>query len=198
MTDRDVALATQGFSIDSSPAYIRVSKKFILRLVLTAASFAAAGLMGYLIAKGSADSASLVASVVGLLTSLVATLTSFSNYRGTKILSAASLPQDTSKDAQKWEIVNAWLNIERAIRDDLEERDISRTYRTRPLGEMLDEYSHWHNLGSDFRESLHELISARNRIAHGMPFDLSDEKYNALIKQAEDAMRIIRCTNLDG
>ncbi|MFB7247749.1 hypothetical protein ACFCYX_35400 [Streptomyces populi] len=197
VTDRDVALAAQGILAHSGSAYIRISKNFVVRLVLVMSSFAAAGLLGYLIVAGAADPAVLVASVVGLAISLTATRAGFFYYRDTKDLSAKASPRGSSDDARKWEIVHAWLNIEQSIREDLEERDISRTHRTRPVGEMLDEYARWHGLSSEFRESLHELISARNKIAHGVPFDLSDEKYDALIARAEDAMRAIGGTNSD-
>ncbi|MGW1882792.1 histone-like protein [Streptomyces sp. NPDC001970] len=188
VTGRDVTLAIKSLSSDPV-AYYRISKKSVFRSLLVVAGLGAGALTGYVISLDSGDKADLIASAAAALISMLAAAATFSSHRQAKesAVQAASLARATSSEARTWEVVQAWQSIEQAIQDELKERDSSRN-QAGPLGEMLRDYADLYDLGPEFRESLRGLIDTRNRIAHGMPVDLTAEKYAALMKQAHDAM----------
>ncbi|WP_406257167.1 hypothetical protein [Streptomyces nigra] len=191
VTERDVALAALDLSSESDAAYIKIPRKWAFRAILAVLSAAAAALVSYFAVSGSADLASVAGGVVALAASLVTLLSYRESSRPAASEILPSPSRETSEESRKWELLQAWLNIERQIRNDIGSREVGRSSETRPVSVLIDEYVSLLELDPRFRESLQSLLSARNRIAHGMPVDLSKESYNSLISQAEELLREI-------
>lgn len=79
--------------------------------------------------------------------------------------------------------MEAWIEIERAIRNSSAATAGADT-AARPIGALIDDHADQYGLGQDFRQDLREILLVRNRIAHGMEFDLSPDKAADLIKRA--------------
>lgn len=197
VTPEDVSLAVKGISGDAgNPDYVRLSKKSIQRVLIATTGVLVGALAAYFIARSSPGNLDIASTAAALLSAAVSLAGASVTWKNTaRVRTQAALPRHSEKE-RKMFLVQAWANIERQMYEELEERSGGRSSRTLPLRSLIEENEKVKNLGPEFRKSLSSLIEARNRIVHGMPYDLSEERYRSLMDTARQVSRTLE--NSDG
>lgn len=183
VTREDVVIAAKGDPSELLGDYLRIKKKTLVRATLMATGVLVGAFLSWLILQyvnvpsqgfAVAGISTLMASIGAFATALGA----FYASRTAKVQAAVA-----SREHTRWQVMEAWIEIERAIRD----RSIATSgadSAARPIGALIDDYAEQHGLGQSFRQDLREILLARNRIAHGAEFDLSPEEAANLVKRA--------------
>lgn len=198
VTPEDVSLAVKSISGASDPDYVRLSKRSIQRVLIATTGVLIGALAAYLIARsspGKLDIASTAAALLSATASLVAASLAWKNTA--KLRTQVALPRRSEKE-RKMLLVQAWASIERQMYEELEERSEGRSPRTLPLRSLIENNEKIKNLGSEFRISLSSVIEARNRIVHGMPYDLSEERYQSLMDTVRQVSRTLANSDRGG
>lgn len=183
VTREDVAIAAKGAPSELFGDYLKVKKKTIVRAsTVTVGVLVGAFLSWLLLRHVTVPSQGFVVAGLSVLTAsisaVVAALGAFYASRAAKAQAVVA-----SREHTRWQVMEAWIEIERAIRNSSAATAGADT-AARPIGALIDDHADQYGLGQDFRQDLREILLVRNRIAHGMEFDLSPDKAADLIKRA--------------
>ncbi|MEU8931851.1 hypothetical protein AB0D30_18395 [Streptomyces sp. NPDC048409] len=192
VTPEDVSLAVKSITDAREPGYVRVSKRSIQRAAIATAGVAIGALVAYLMARispGKLDTAATAAALVSALGSIAAASMTWSHRDRPGVVRVTA--PSRSEEERKMLLVQAWASIEGELYEDLEKQSGGRSSRTLPLRLLIENNERINDLGPEFRGSLSDLIEARNRIVHGMPYDLSEERYGSLMDVVRQVSRVI-------
>ncbi|MEV7105850.1 hypothetical protein [Streptomyces atroolivaceus] len=198
VTPEDVSLAVASIPGDAdNPDYVRLSKRLIQRVLISTTGVLVGALAAYFIARSSPGELGIASTAAALLSAAASVAVASLNWmKNTKLRTQAPIPRHSERE-RKMLLVQAWASIEGKMYEELEERGEGRSSRTLPLRSLIEKNEKIKSLGPEFRRSLSGLIEARNRIVHGMPYDLSEERYQLLMNTARQVSRALASYDQD-
>ncbi|MGA5522287.1 FUSC family protein [Streptomyces pseudogriseolus] len=197
VTPEDVSLAVKTISDADSAEYVRISKRSLKRALAATAGVTIGTLAAYFIAQispGRLDTAATIAALLSATGSVAAA--SLTWRTASRVHTEITLPTQ-SEEERKMLLVQAWANIEGQMYEELEKRSEGQASRTLPLRSLIENHEKINSLGPEFRGSLSHLIEARNRIVHGLPYDLSEERYRSLMDTVRKVSRAVSSPSRD-
>ncbi|MBE9498331.1 hypothetical protein IHE61_05585 [Streptomyces sp. GKU 257-1] len=193
VTPGDISLAVREIADSDDSEFVRIPKKGVRFVALSAVGVTLGAVVGYLVARSDLSTASIASTWATLVLSLVSSVVALrvTSRSSSRTRSEVADNHSLTEEERKSLLVRSWASIEGEMYQNLTERNAGRDLRTIPLRSLIEEYARLNGLGTDFQRSLSRLIAARNQIVHGRKFNLPVDEYQKLMETAKRVEEIV-------